>query len=156
MQPNFQSHLAVLRAQAPGSSNLFSSTLAYGSDRRLTWTWKSLNVHRITSSEAGRSRLEIKAVATLEPKRLALSEDATMYSKGSQVGPESSPLTSTVKSSNEDTKELDEREILRRLRISKANKGNTPWNKGRKHSAGKKLLILYLASILFSIKTKNF
>ncbi|KAB2007774.1 hypothetical protein ES319_D10G053900v1 [Gossypium barbadense] len=31
--------------------------------------------------------------------------------------------------------ELDEREKLRRMRISKANKGNTPWNKGRKHSA---------------------
>ncbi|XP_062204930.1 uncharacterized protein LOC133906975 [Phragmites australis] len=30
--------------------------------------------------------------------------------------------------------DLDERERLRRLRISKANKGNTPWNKGRKHS----------------------
>lgn len=29
---------------------------------------------------------------------------------------------------------LDEREKLRRSRISKANKGNTPWNKGRKHS----------------------
>lgn len=32
--------------------------------------------------------------------------------------------------------DLDERERLRRLRISKANKGNTPWNKGRKHSQG--------------------
>ncbi|XP_045806865.1 uncharacterized protein LOC123899695 isoform X2 [Trifolium pratense] len=28
----------------------------------------------------------------------------------------------------------DEREKLRRSRISKANKGNIPWNKGRKHS----------------------
>lgn len=31
-------------------------------------------------------------------------------------------------------KPVDEREKLRRSRISKANKGNTPWNKGRKHS----------------------
>uniref|UniRef100_A0A0E0M695 Nuclease associated modular domain-containing protein n=1 Tax=Oryza punctata TaxID=4537 RepID=A0A0E0M695_ORYPU len=29
---------------------------------------------------------------------------------------------------------VDERERLRRMRISKANKGNTPWNKGRKHT----------------------
>ncbi|CAJ2631227.1 unnamed protein product [Trifolium pratense] len=29
---------------------------------------------------------------------------------------------------------LDEREKLRRSRISKANKGNIPWNKGRKHT----------------------
>ncbi|KAK6118727.1 hypothetical protein DH2020_047532 [Rehmannia glutinosa] len=38
-------------------------------------------------------------------------------------------------SSSEDSTELGEREKLRRMRISKANKGNTPWNKGRKHSA---------------------
>lgn len=30
--------------------------------------------------------------------------------------------------------DVDERERLRRMRISQANKGNTPWNKGRKHS----------------------
>lgn len=34
----------------------------------------------------------------------------------------------------DDEQPLDENEKLRRLRISKANKGNTPWNKGRKHS----------------------
>nr|CAD1818416.1 unnamed protein product [Ananas comosus var. bracteatus] len=34
-----------------------------------------------------------------------------------------------------DTPELDDREKLRRIKISKANKGNIPWNKGRKHSA---------------------
>lgn len=35
---------------------------------------------------------------------------------------------------DDDERPLDESEKLRRLRISKANKGNTPWNKGRKHS----------------------
>ncbi|OEL36277.1 hypothetical protein BAE44_0002704 [Dichanthelium oligosanthes] len=34
----------------------------------------------------------------------------------------------------EEQEDVDERERLRRMRISRANKGNTPWNKGRKHS----------------------
>ncbi|RCV45017.1 hypothetical protein SETIT_9G420000v2 [Setaria italica] len=34
----------------------------------------------------------------------------------------------------EQQEDVDERERLRRMRISQANKGNTPWNKGRKHS----------------------
>lgn len=57
--------------------------------------------------------------------------------KNSQVGV--APITSEVQLaySSGDSEELDERERLRRERISKANKGNTPWNKGRKHSAGK-------------------
>lgn len=36
----------------------------------------------------------------------------------------------------EQAEDVDERERLRRTRISLANKGNTPWNKGRKHSPG--------------------
>lgn len=31
--------------------------------------------------------------------------------------------------------DVDEQEKLRRLKISQANKGRTPWNKGRRHSA---------------------
>ena len=33
--------------------------------------------------------------------------------------------------------QLDERELLRRQRISAANTGKVPWNKGRQHSQGK-------------------
>ena len=32
--------------------------------------------------------------------------------------------------------ELDEKEKLRRQRISQANSGKTPWNKGRQHRPG--------------------
>jgi hypothetical protein len=39
---------------------------------------------------------------------------------------------------------VDERERLRRMRISKANKGNTPWNKGRKHTPGKSCCFISL------------
>uniref|UniRef100_A0A7N0T2U3 Nuclease associated modular domain-containing protein n=1 Tax=Kalanchoe fedtschenkoi TaxID=63787 RepID=A0A7N0T2U3_KALFE len=37
-------------------------------------------------------------------------------------------------SASQDSVELEQKERLRRERISKANKGNSPWNKGRKHS----------------------
>jgi hypothetical protein len=37
----------------------------------------------------------------------------------------------------DEQKQLDEAELLRRKRISNANAGKVPWNKGRKHSAGK-------------------
>ncbi|KAH9329993.1 hypothetical protein KI387_002101 [Taxus chinensis] len=35
---------------------------------------------------------------------------------------------------SEDEKEIEPKEAIRRMRISKANKGKVPWNKGRKHS----------------------
>nr|XP_018683947.1 PREDICTED: uncharacterized protein LOC103987988 isoform X2 [Musa acuminata subsp. malaccensis] len=40
-----------------------------------------------------------------------------------------------IESTNDETSVIEDREKLRRMRISKANKGNVPWNKGRKHSA---------------------
>lgn len=88
-----------------------------------------------------RGRLLIKAVATLEPKGLVQNKNGQ---KGCDVPPvanSSSFQTIELESSSEDLNELDERERLRRLRISKANKGNTPWNKGRKHSAGNHIFI---------------
>ncbi|GFP90566.1 hypothetical protein PHJA_001200700 [Phtheirospermum japonicum] len=85
-----------------------------------------------------RGRLMIKAIATLEitsaPQKnegvngyrnmLGMDLDS-VRSNSSEIEPQSS---------SEDSTEVAEREKLRRMRISKANKGNTPWNKGRKHS----------------------
>ncbi|XP_042025677.1 uncharacterized protein LOC121772589 [Salvia splendens] len=94
-----------------------------------------------TSGRAGvwRGRLMIKAVGTLEiasapcksggVKRLQnvlMMDVDSVRSNSTEIEP--------PQSSSEDSTDVDERERLRRMRISKANKGNTPWNKGRKHS----------------------
>ncbi|CAI0470849.1 unnamed protein product, partial [Linum tenue] len=76
----------------------------------------------------------IKAVAaTLEPKGLVSREpgDGDRAQCDTHLD-----FTSGLSTSFDDseTADLDERERLRRMRISKANKGNVPWNKGRKHS----------------------
>ncbi|XP_057548547.1 uncharacterized protein LOC130826934 isoform X2 [Amaranthus tricolor] len=80
----------------------------------------------------------VKAVATLElssltPKCLVQrkgeeKENNVVLSTEEQ---QSSVLDSTT---SKESEEVDEKEKLRRMRISKSNKGNTPWNKGRKHS----------------------
>ncbi|CAM8993792.1 unnamed protein product [Rhodiola kirilowii] len=67
-------------------------------------------------------QLMVKAVATLENRSLVQGEK----------GHDGFGLKANEVQISE---ELEEGEKLRRLRISKANKGNTPWNKGRKHSA---------------------
>ncbi|KAK4790424.1 hypothetical protein SAY86_017728 [Trapa natans] len=133
-KPNFQGHLGVLRAQAHTNSKLFSSSFAYGSDRRLTSPCNSLNIPR-KCPKTRQTKLEIKAVATLEQKKLALSDNGDIYQQNLQVGFHKSSSTTVANSSAEDSEDLSEREKLRRTRISKANKGNIPWNKGRKHSA---------------------
>ena len=51
----------------------------------------------------------------------------------------------------EEQEDVDERERLRRMRISQVNKGNTPWNKGRKHSPG---MLVVLSS--FPVRDKLF
>lgn len=73
----------------------------------------------------------IKAVATFEPNTVA----AKPHSNHLDVVP-LTPPSFDLQFSDQDTQQPqpDDREQLRRMRISKANKGNTPWNKGRKHS----------------------
>lgn len=75
----------------------------------------------------------IKSVATLEPKYHVQNKDG---GKENVLLSTVESVSSTIhtESSSRDSEEVDEREKLRRMRISKANKGNTPWNKGRKHS----------------------
>ncbi|XVF27159.1 hypothetical protein REPUB_Repub14bG0082600 [Reevesia pubescens] len=101
--------------------------------------WKSsqlstrVNFH-VGQLESQGGKLQIRAVATLEPKCSVPKRDG--HNK-SQLGGNSSPSPTEAESlmSADSDDEPDEREKLRRMRISKANKGNTPWNKGRKHSA---------------------
>lgn len=46
------------------------------------------------------------------------------------------PATADSAAAEGSDEDLDEKEKLRRSRISQANSGRTPWNKGRKHSPG--------------------
>lgn len=142
----FQYTSCSLRAQKPFHGKVASSiSFTFGNEQRLPCAWKSLeklkkkvdfNVGRLELRSG--SRLLIKAVATLEPKRLAANEDKCMnFKDSSEMGLNSNnPTVVRHHESFDEEPELDEREKLRRMRISKANSGNTPWNKGRKHSPG--------------------
>ncbi|KAM4110575.1 hypothetical protein ACJW30_05G002100 [Castanea mollissima] len=136
-QPAFQSHLCMHRAQICSHGKLSSTSFTLANEKRLSYAWKSSGLAKelffsVKHLEIRRGRLRINAVATLETKGLVQNENGQKGYDVSQVGANSSlPTIQLV----EDSNELDERERLRRMRISKANKGNTPWNKGRKHSA---------------------
>lgn len=130
----------LLRTPMPfhGKGSSFSFAFVNEQCISIPCPWKSLdklkrenfNVRRV-EFQKGRLIL-IKAVATFEPKSLAAKGGKCMDSK--ELEP--------PEFSDEESEQVDEKEKLRRKRISKANKGNTPWNKGRKHSAGNQILIL--------------
>ncbi|KAL5755442.1 hypothetical protein ACOSQ2_020188 [Xanthoceras sorbifolium] len=136
-QPCLQNHLGPLRAQTLIHANVLSSQFAFGDEKRLCFASKSFHFPKKPNFNSGyldtqRSNLLITAVATVEPKTLVRKE----YKQKNPLPDVGSDLpTVQPESSGGDSKDLDERERLRRMRISKANKGNTPWNKGRKHSA---------------------
>ncbi|KAK4427456.1 hypothetical protein Salat_1514500 [Sesamum alatum] len=110
-----------------------------------TFSWRTFCITKKVSTnlnlgrnEVWRGGLMIKSVATLEfPGVTGKSGGVRGYQNVlrmdvDSVKPNCPDFES--QSSSEDSVEVDEREKLRRMRISKANKGNTPWNKGKKHS----------------------
>lgn len=133
-QSSFQNHTFTLRAQT-----FLHNKIVFGNEKRLAKTFRVLNKGiniNVGHIEMQRSVLVIRAVATLEPKCLVQSNSEHKGHDNLNLGVDSrNTLVAQYDSSYEDSEEVDEREKLRRMRISKANKGNTPWNKGRKHSA---------------------
>lgn len=94
---------------------------------------RELSVSRINVQ---RDRVLISAVATLEPKISTENNAHDVYHRLHVDTDSETPQRAEHQSLSEDFTELDDKEKLRRKRISKANKGNTPWNKGRKHTPG--------------------
>ncbi|KAJ9537638.1 hypothetical protein OSB04_030371 [Centaurea solstitialis] len=82
-----------------------------------------------SSSSAG---LMIKAVATLEPR--CSPSDNKKENGNAQQQQQQLSIDSNQTSSSSSSSILDEKETLRRKRISKANKGKEAWNKGLRHT----------------------
>ncbi|XP_018434226.2 uncharacterized protein LOC108806544 isoform X1 [Raphanus sativus] len=127
IQPSLQAHLVPLGAQ----SIIHAKTLP--NPWRHTTFSKSLKFYTGHLHVPTRGRLIITAVATVETKYPpAQTEHQQSYSLSSSD--DASKPSDGLNGSSDDGEEVDDRERLRRMRISKANRGNTPWNKGRKHS----------------------
>ncbi|ESQ30035.1 hypothetical protein EUTSA_v10011340mg [Eutrema salsugineum] len=126
IQPSLQAHLVPLGAQSIiHAKNLPNPWKKSSFSKNLKFYTGHLHVRR--------GKVLITAVATLETKYPAQKENKQSYSLSSA----SSKPSEDRNGSSEDgeaLEQVDDREKLRRMRISKANRGNTPWNKGRKHS----------------------
>ncbi|XP_019455610.1 PREDICTED: uncharacterized protein LOC109356642 isoform X1 [Lupinus angustifolius] len=124
-QFSLQYNLCSLKVQTPYHGKLSSVSFAFCNEHSAACAWKSL----------GRFRPLIKAIATiLEPNNLVAMEDKCLGSKDLDLGLSPNPREVLLESSVEESEEPDEKERLRRMKISKANKGQAAWNKGRKHS----------------------
>ncbi|XP_055826015.1 uncharacterized protein LOC129894373 isoform X2 [Solanum dulcamara] len=135
-QPCFSNNVCSVSSQ-----NIFATRLVYNNEIKFVSTWNTFRIPQKASNsriKLFRSGLMIRAVATLEKgptKNTQTNEEQNSFG-GVRMGKYEGSSTSVVveQQSPSEEAELNEREKLRRMRISKANKGNTPWNKGRKHS----------------------
>ncbi|KAK6796085.1 hypothetical protein RDI58_009540 [Solanum bulbocastanum] len=135
-QPCFRNNVCSI-----SSHNVFATRFLYNNEIRFVSTWNPFRIPQKPSNsriKLFRSGLMIRAVATLEkgPTKNTQTNDEQSNFAGVRMGKYAASSTSVVveQQSASEEGELNEREKLRRMRISKANKGNTPWNKGRKHS----------------------
>ncbi|KAL8098781.1 hypothetical protein AgCh_031485 [Apium graveolens] len=117
-----------------------SQKLYHSNDRGLSFLWRSFKIPMkqrefgVVQFKMQCDRVLINAVATLEPKIITENNAHDAYHRLHVDTDSKTPQRTEQQSPNDDLAELDDREKLRRKRISKANKGNTPWNKGRKHT----------------------
>lgn len=129
------------------SESSFHSKLVIDNDGRLasSFSWKSITSTKKVGKNINFGRIEVrrgglivKAVATLEITNIACKNEELKQCRNTLRmdidSIRSNAYLCEPQTSGEDSTEVDERERLRRSRISKANKGNTPWNKGKKHS----------------------
>ncbi|KAK9734370.1 hypothetical protein RND81_04G135300 [Saponaria officinalis] len=133
-----QKHLGCTRVHLFINSNIPNYSLLQHEER---WAWFRKSVQNSKNLKFGFVHFKkscpgflVRAVATLEPKYLVQIKDSAVESNALSSTAEAVSKVVQPESSNDDSEEIEERERLRRLRISKANSGNTPWNKGRKHS----------------------
>lgn len=132
---SFHGHICVARKNHLFPVNAVQRVPIFYTEKGLEPEWTNFQLPKKSNFKAWylekQFRQLIKAVATVDPYCFMTSESGLM--DDSSLWYDSNP-DSQMDLSSVDCPELDERETLRRMRISKANKGNIPWNKGRKHS----------------------
>ncbi|KAG9443898.1 hypothetical protein H6P81_015238 [Aristolochia fimbriata] len=133
-----QNHLGPSRIHHPCPFRGNTADICvFGKEKRSCSAWK-VYIHTPRKPNFyhwfdAKKSLHPMAIATLETKVVSYNEHGP--AQGYSLELDTNLNSQGLLTLNDDSAELDEREKLRRQRISKANKGNVPWNKGRKHSA---------------------
>ncbi|GAB2225602.1 hypothetical protein Droror1_Dr00006399 [Drosera rotundifolia] len=112
------------------------SNATFGYWKILTPSWIAFRKQNIPGNcNRSHGKSLIRVVISLEARSPLHCEDTPRPSNDIPPCPVPQAQTLNTKSLSEVSEEIDERERSRRMKISKANSGKSPWNKGRKHSA---------------------